>query len=286
MRIGSLFSGVGGLELGLEWAGVGHTVWQVEKDEYCRSTLERHWPQVKRYGDVRRVGKHNLEPVDLVCGGFPCQDISSPGKGAGLTGQRSGLWSEFARIVSELQPTWVVVENVASGANLWVDAVVAGLGEISYQALPVPLSAQDVGAPHLRRRVFIVAHAVGQSIRDVTERLPRGRSHPVQRTRKGVSMDHGCSRSLAHSSGGGRGEGITPEGRRGQPWKFSEDRGWWCPEPSIRGVDDGVSNRVDRIRALGNAVVPQCAEVIGHLVLELQRDVHARRELTIRVVWG
>ena len=96
MRIGSLFSGIGGLELGLEWSGLGPTVWQVESDAFCRDVLKKHWPYTTRYTDVRDVGGTNLELVDIICGGFPCQDISAAGKGAGITGERSGLWKEYA----------------------------------------------------------------------------------------------------------------------------------------------------------------------------------------------
>jgi site-specific DNA-cytosine methylase len=127
MLVGSLFSGIGGLELGLEMAGIGPVTWQVEKDAFCRSLLSRHWPEVTRYDDITTLDTRVLAPVDLICGGFPCQDISSAGKGAGLAGERSGLWREFARIVSALRPRWVVVENVASGANRWLDAVVRDL---------------------------------------------------------------------------------------------------------------------------------------------------------------
>src|SRR6187200_1732128 len=102
MTIGSLFAGVGGLELGLEWAGLGPTLWQVEQDKFCRAVLEKHWPQAERFDDVCTVGSANLAPVQLICGGFPCQDVSSAGKGAGLAGERSGLWREFARVVREL----------------------------------------------------------------------------------------------------------------------------------------------------------------------------------------
>jgi DNA (cytosine-5)-methyltransferase 1 len=107
-----------------------------------------------------------LAAVDLICGGFPCQDVSSAGKRAGLTGARSGLWYEYRRLVSELSPSWVVVENVASGAKLWVDFVRADLAELGYDSLPIPLSAQDVGAPHRRERIFIVAHTNGVQLRD------------------------------------------------------------------------------------------------------------------------
>lgn len=114
MRIGSLFAGIGGLELGLERAGVGHTVWQVEKDEFCRKVLARHWPDAARYEDVTTVDWSTVEPVEVLCGGFPCQDISLAGKGAGLAGERSGLWWEYLRAIRELRPRFVVVENRCS----------------------------------------------------------------------------------------------------------------------------------------------------------------------------
>lgn len=159
MRIGSLFSGIGGLELGLEWAGVGHTVWQVEKDDYCRRVLAKHWPDALRFDDVCTVGAHNLPPVDVICGGFPCQDISYAGKGAGLAGARSGLWYEFARIVGEMGPRYVVVENVAALLTRGIDAVLGTLADLGYDAEWSTLRASDVGAPHRRERVFLVAYA-------------------------------------------------------------------------------------------------------------------------------
>ena len=158
-RIGSLFSGIGGLELGLEWAGVGHTVWQVEREPFCQSVLEKHWPNAKRFDDVRMVGATNLEPVDVICGGFPCQDISYAGKGAGLAGERSGLWYEFARIVGEMGPRFVVVENVAAFITRGIGDVLGTLSDLGYDAQWRTLRASDVGAPHRRERIFIVAYA-------------------------------------------------------------------------------------------------------------------------------
>jgi hypothetical protein len=146
LKIGSLFSGVGGLELGLERAGLGRVVWQVEIDSFCRAVLENHYPYAKRFQDVCNVGKHNLEHVDVICGGFPCQDVSVAGKGEGLAGERSGLWREFARVVSELRPGWVVVENVSQGAKRWVDPVVSDLEQLGYACLLVPIEACAVGA--------------------------------------------------------------------------------------------------------------------------------------------
>lgn len=230
MRIGSLFSGIGGLELGLEWAGVGHTVWQVESDPFCRRVLEQHWPEAQRFDDVRDVGSNNLAPVDLICGGFPCQDISSAGKGAGLAGKRSGLWGEYARILGELRPEWAVVENVASGAIRWVDDVARQLGWLGYETLPVPVSAADVGAPYPRKRVFVIARADGEHVRE----QPRG---------------------------------VVRQGREDQAEPIRTP--WWATPPEVDAVVSGFPGRVDHQRALGNAVVPQCAEVIGWVIREL-----------------
>src|SRR5690606_14094616 len=161
LTIGSLFSGIGGLELGLERAGM-RTVWQVEMDDYATKILERHWPDAIRFRDVREVGAHNLPPVDLICGGFPCQDISYAGKGAGIKGERSGLWTEFARIVRELRPTYVLVENVAALLARGLDVVLGDLAACGYDAEWDCIPAAAVGAYHLRDRIFIVAYTHGE----------------------------------------------------------------------------------------------------------------------------
>ncbi len=136
LRMGSLFSGVGGLELGLEQAGVGEIEWQVEIDAWCRAVLARRWPHANRsVVDVCKAGRATLPSVDLICGGFPCQDVSSAGLGEGLEGARSGLWYEYRRIVTELRPRCVVVENVASGKGRWLCEV---LGDLQGAWLPNP----------------------------------------------------------------------------------------------------------------------------------------------------
>lgn len=287
MRIGSLFSGIGGLELGLELAGIGHTVWQVESNPYCRAVLAKHWPHAVRHDDVRTVGRATLAPVDLICGGFPCQDVSSAGKRAGLSGARSGLWTEYARIVSEMVPAWIVVENVTSGARKWVDAVRWELGRLGYATLPVPLAAGDVGAPHHRARIFIVgAHAHSEAVRNAA----RG-THSTRGPSAGLAGDDGTQGHVApHAHGDG--QPVVPfhdalatpphasdagsSGREG-PGHHRTARGtglagdpWRPPVPPVLRVADGLSRGVDsprkRISALGNAVVPQCAEVIGHVI--------------------
>jgi DNA (cytosine-5)-methyltransferase 1 len=198
ITFGSLFSGVGGFDLGFERAGM-RCEFQCEIDPKAGAVLARHWPDVTRYEDVRNIGKANLQPVDLICGGFPCQDLSVAGKRAGLDGERSGLWFEYHRILAELRPRWVVIENVPgllSSAGGWdFAAVLRGLGELGYYAAWRVLDAQYFGLAQRRRRVFIVAS------------LGDGRCAEVLFEREGVCGDtpprrqagQGATRSVAPS---------------------------------------------------------------------------------------
>lgn len=254
LTIGSLFSGIGGLELGLERAGLGPVVWQVEKDPYCRAVLAKHWPVATRYEDVKDVGRANLAPVDVICGGFPCQDISGAGRRAGVVpGTRSGLWFEYARIVGELRPRYIVVENVSALLVRGIDVVLGCLAELGYDAEWSSLTACAVGAPHARERVFLVAYP---------ERI-RCAAPAHRRTR--------------------------PESHRGRAWKAAQGKQQWKhmeswlaqslaagdwddPATAVRRVAYGIRGGVDdrRIRALGNSVVPQVAEVVGRVILNLE----------------
>jgi DNA (cytosine-5)-methyltransferase 1 len=263
LAIGSLFSGIGGLELGLEWAGLGPVRWQVEMNPFCRRVLAKHWPDADRsVTDVRNAGRATLAPVDLVCGGFPCQDVSSAGKGAGLAGERSGLWYEFRRIVDELRPEWVVVENV--------------------QAIPFPLSAADVGAWHRRSRVFIVAHDARQPLgvarqpRQSCSVAPDPQRQPLRQQSRRSGGEEWTAGEAEPRHDGAEGDVRDDDGTRRDEgswldWSGSpaERAAWWDSEPDVGRVVHGVPNGVDRRRALGNAVVPQCAEVIGWIIREL-----------------
>ena len=152
--VGSLFAGIGGFDLGFEREGY-EIRWQVEIDKYCNKVLAKHWPEVPRYDDVRDCGLHNLEPVDVIMGGFPCQDLSLAGKQKGLDGERSALWWDYHRIIGELRPRFTVVENVPNLLNRGIDRVCGSLAEIGYDAEWHIVSAADVGAPHLRKRVWL-----------------------------------------------------------------------------------------------------------------------------------
>lgn len=159
LTFGSLFTGIGGFDLGFERAGM-HCLWQCEIDRYCSQVLDRHWPDVTRYEDVKTITRNNTETVDVICGGFPCQDVSVAGKRAGLAGERSGLWSEFVRIIDELKPGWVVIENVpgllSSNRGRDFETVIGTLVKFGYGVSWRIFDAQFFGVPQRRRRVFIV----------------------------------------------------------------------------------------------------------------------------------
>lgn len=304
MRIGSLFSGIGGLELGLEWAGVGHTVWQVERDAYCQQVLARHWPSAQRFDDVCAVGAHNLPPVDVICGGFPCQDISDAGKRAGIKdGTRSGLWYEYARIVRELRPRYVVVENVRALVLRGLDVVLGELARAGYDAEWEMLSAAAVGAPHLRERVFLVAWRVDRDTHGMPKRAQPSFSqgphaepdriraplanadgrwgrpdtpggHDTDRTNAGREK---ADSVLGTVCDGGRARTVANPDSEWQPdeRRRPADGRWWATEPDVGRVAHGVPARLDRLKALGNAVVPQCAEVIGRRLLAIDAERRA-----------
>lgn len=174
MKIGSLFSGIGGLERGVEMAVPGvNIVWQAEMDPNARAVLASHWPAVRCYNDVKEIDE-TAERPDIICGGFPCQDISLAGAGAGITGPKSGLWAEFARIVGVLRPNLVFVENVAAILGRGLDRVLRDLAALGYDAEWETFLASDVGAPHRRDRLFLLAYADRERVRELAERDQRG----------------------------------------------------------------------------------------------------------------
>lgn len=254
LRIGSLFSGVGGLELGLEWAGVGRSVYLVELDPWCREQLARHWPGVPQWADIAHLDPRDLPASDVLAGGFPCTDISVAGVGgarSGLQGARSGLWTFMVEVVRVQRPQWVVVENVARGVGKWLPAIRDDLGREGYATLPVHLEARWLGAPHVRPRVFVLAHADGFKIRNLEQRMPSRRTDGVRDQGQALAVGHG------------------------------EDRGWQA-QPSLSCLDDGLPRGLAPRwwSATGNAVVPQCGEVIGWMIRELVDAGAASRRTT------
>jgi len=279
MRFGSLFSGIGGLDLGLERAGM-ECAWQVENDEYCQRVLAKHWPEVVRWGDIREFPP-NADPalieglrVDAIVGGFPCQDISYAGAGAGLSGERSGLFFEALRVVRLLRPRIVLLENVAALLTRGLDRVHGELATLGYRTESHCIPAAAVGAPHIRDRVFVIGCSDAVCGRHGKNGVQCKESPDTKTSDRPINF---CASALADTN-------ITgPQGRYGEELPerpgqcvigpsgslagFREQLAWWSVEPDVGRVAHGVPARVDRLRGLGNAVVPQVAEWIGRQIM-------------------
>jgi len=279
LKVLDLFSGIGGFSLGLERTGGFETVAFCEIEDFPRRVLAKHWPEVPCFRDVRELKGSDVGSIDVITGGFPCQDISLAGRQAGIAdGTRSGLWSEIVRLAGELQPRFVIVENVAnllSGPSErrggWFGRILGDLAEIGYDTCWNSISASALGACHHRDRVWLVAYP---------QQVGKGRE---ANARFATRLNQGLARMAK-----GWEAGVHPH-----DWQEREQGGFLRPIPRIgelswgqscRSVeelinvasihapalcraDDGISNRVDRVGACGNAVIPQIPELIGRAIL-------------------
>jgi DNA (cytosine-5)-methyltransferase 1 len=255
LTVGSLFSGIGGLDLGLERAGF-KTAWQVEADPFRAAVLKKHWPDIPRWADIQEVDFATVPRVDVLAGGFPCQNVSSAGDGTGLAGARSGLWREFSRAIRLVRPRVAIVENVAAllAAGRGMGEVLGDLAESRYDAEWDCIPACSVGAPHERDRVFIVAHAHREGRED--ELRPEAPGVPAPERARG-------ERPAADPDGARQ---LQPEGRQREGWGRPSHSAWWGTEPDVVRVVHGLPRGVDRgvrVEGLGLAVVPQVAEHVG-----------------------
>lgn len=238
--MGSLFAGIGGFDLGFERAGF-ETVWQVEINEWCRKVLAKNFPKAERYADIRECGRHNLSPVDVICGGFPCQDISEAGLRLGIDGERSGLWREMWRITGELRPRILCVENVTAIFVRGIERVLSDLASIGYDAEWDVVGADDLGASQHRERFWLLAYPD-----DAGFQGPIWAGKPREAWEEWTTSHCEPMRSAC---------------------------GFWPPGPRevvhIPRMDDGPAARVDRLRGLGNAVVPQIPELFAKRIRAL-----------------
>jgi DNA (cytosine-5)-methyltransferase 1 len=268
LTVGSLFSGIGGLDLGLERAGM-NVIWQSEIDPYACRVLKKHWPEVPNYGDIKQINWGDVVQPDVVCGGYPCQPFSTAGKRQGENDPRH-LWPWVREAISQLRPQYAILENVRGHLTMGGTTVIGELAAIGYDCEWRVVSAASVGANHRRDRIIIVAYPNNA----------RPHSAKVNPTEIGEYAQRGlgrCGTDVANTEGGD-GRNSEPHGvctvygqatelrEQGRLYGFHSD--WWEVEPDVGRVANGVPNRVDRLRGLGNAVVPQVAEVIGRLVVE------------------
>jgi DNA (cytosine-5)-methyltransferase 1 len=245
-----LFSGIGGFSLGLERAGM-RTVAFCEIDPFCRRVLAKHWPATRIFGDIRELTAEYLAAtaasgdiaIDVMCGGFPCQDISAAGKRIGLAGPSSGLWSEYARLAGEVRPRYIIVENSAELLGAGLGDVLRDLASLGYDAIWDCIPASILGAPHIRDRVWIIAHPSQE----------QGLHEP--------DVGNGLWRWLSDNR---------------NAWPACP---WDSPASAVCRVDDELPNRVDRTGSLGNSVVPQIAEIIGRAIMN-SRTMTAQAENT------
>ena len=263
MNVLDLFSGIGGFSLGLERAGM-KTIAFCEIDKKAQLVLKKHWPSVPIFEDVSTLKKENIsEKVDVICGGFPCQDISLAGRGEGLAGARSGLWFQFHRLIEEIKPRYAIIENVSALRSRGLDEVLRSLSEIGYDAEWHCIPASAVGAPHQRDRIWIVAYP--------TSRGPKGLPHWDTK-----SIDAGSSSAFLANADSAQFEGRCIPSRILEENTNLSGESWWETEPGVGRVAYGVPNWSHRLKQLGNAVVPQIPEIIGRRLMEIECLAHER----------
>lgn len=295
LKVLDLFSGIGGFSEGLERTGGFETVQFCEIDPYCQRVLRKHWPEVPIHDDIKTLfpnsagaqcpgktggGNHcegrstvrfdggsrpapasALPAIDVITGGFPCQDLSLAGAQAGIDGARSGLWAELARVIGHVRPRYAVLENVSAlvsgDRGRWFGRVLGDLAAIGYDAEWHCIQAADVGAPHIRDRVWVIAYPSSSGVRQQPEPVT-GRGVEAESEHNGAAWNVADARCPPPQ---------VPLARRLATIKKFERASWWTTEPDVDRVAHGIPKRVDRLRGLGNAIVPQIAELIGQAIL-------------------
>ena len=243
-----LFSGIGGFSLGLEATGGFETVAFCDIEEFPRKVLQKHWPHVKQYKDIKELNYEKLKadgllPIDIITGGYPCQPFSVAGRKKGEKDPRH-LWPEYFRLIKELRPTWVIGENVSGHIKLGLDTVIKDLESEGYEVQTFNIPVAGVGAPHLRQRIWVVAHTDTGNVETGRERQGTLRT------------GHQEERVSDHVAGG-----SEIEGQRQNSWSF---------EPDVGRMVDAVPGRIHRLKGLGNAICPQIAEEIGRAIIKAE----------------
>lgn len=249
LRLLDLFSGIGGFSLGMERTGGFKTVAFCEIEVFPRRVLAKHWPEVPCYHDIRDLTAERLAAdgiaVDVISGGFPCQDISIAGKGAGLGGSKSSLWFEYLRLISEILPSWVVIENSPKLRGRGLHTILAALDALRYDAAWDCIPAAYVGAPHRRDRIWLCAHRQSDTLGADADRI-------------------GSYQAALHLHGSAQ--------LRDQQIRYPGSLAWRSADAPVQRVVDGIPSRLDvaRLGCAGRAIVPQIAELIGFAIMEAE----------------
>jgi len=301
LKVMDCFSGIGGFTIGLEAAGM-QTIAFCEIEDFPRKVLAKHWPDVPIARDIRKLSYNRktkeliydgeviyVGSIDVVCGGFPCQDLSVAGKQEGIAAERSGLWSELCRIISEIRPKYAIAENVTAlisgDSGRWFGRVLGDLAEIGYDCEWHCISASELGAHHHRDRIWIICHPQhsGQLATEIGESDQAGNgSHQEGTKPAGESQRSGNSEILANTISD-RLQGLRQERGIERSIRLCGRKGWneikaiskagsgWDVEPELGRVANGIPDRAHRLKGLGNAVVPQIPELIGRSIMEIER---------------
>ena len=284
MRVLDLFSGIGGFSLGLERAGMT-TVAFCEIEPFCQKILKHHWPNVPIFDDIRTLSGDDVGPVDLICGGYPCQPFSVAGKQRGKADDRH-LWPEYYRLIQEIHPRWIIGENVAGHIKLGLDDVLSDLEREGYTWESFVVPACAVNAPHRRDRVCIVAHSKHNG--SFASEINRKRSEDAGRRKKGAELTQQPERDSELGNNAVMADSESERiqrhgaGRKQEPSAYEKQKLFMCPgegritthwdvEPDVGRVANGIPDRVDRIKSLGNSVVPQIPEILGRHIMELDQ---------------
>jgi len=250
-KILDLFSGIGGFSYGFEMANLGETIAFVEKDKFCQKVLRKHWKDVPIIDDIRKVNGKDFGTATIISGGFPCQPFSVAGKRKGKDDDRY-LWDETIRVVAECKPRWFIGENVDGIVNIFNGTILRQIQEdlekegFQVQCLVIP--ASSIGAWHQRKRVWIIGQNVSDSIKHGLE-IPVIQSNNIQ----------------------------TSKAKKNVYGSFEKQQTWWQAQSELCGVPNGVSyeldkGRANRIKSLGNSIVPQIAQLIGESILKAEND--------------
>jgi len=274
MKVLDLFSGIGGFSLGLEWAGF-KTVAFCEYDEKAQQVLRKHWPNVFIFSDVKELTYEKLKSegitkIDVITGGFPCQDISYAGKGAGITAPRSGLWKEYTRLISEIRPKYAIVENVSALLNRGLSTVLGDLASLGYDAEWHCIPASAIGAPHRRDRIWIVAYPNKERKQQQKRIIQEFRERSVNDSEENISDSNlqRIERRKWNRKDSRENERIWNNNRRRT--SINDRLEWWRVESDVGRVANGIPERVDRLKQLGNSVVPQIPYLIGLAIKEIE----------------
>ena len=272
IKVLSLFSGGGLGDYGLELAGM-QIVGQVEINDYCQNILKLRWPNVPKWKDIKEFKGSEVERVDLVSGGFPCQPFSVAGKRKGNEDERD-LWGEMFRVIRQVKPRWVLAENVGGLLSIsngrQFGKVVRDLASVGYGVEWDCIPASAIGAPHRRDRIWVLAHTKFGSGRVFSGTLEK-EAAMVQRRQEQIqsrSAVGNCGPDVAHA------KGTKQQRVGGTAWEWRGESGcsrWWATEPNVGRVAHGVAKRVDRLKLLGNGQVVQVVEWIGKKIIEFEQ---------------